>query len=67
MTIMLKVAAELSVSIGDSPSEYDIGKSADSEGVERQMYPEDGALFTPTEVRWCLLVESAKVEEPEIE
>ena len=66
MTIMLKVAAELSVSIGDSPSD-DIGKSADSEGVERQMYPEDGALFTPTEVRWCLLVESAKVEEPEIE
>jgi hypothetical protein len=46
---MLKVAAELSVSIGDSPSD-DIGKSADSEGVERQMYP-DGALFTPTEVR----------------
>ena len=46
---MLKVAAELSVSIGDSPSN-DIGKSADTEVVEGSLYPDDGAVVPPTEI-----------------
>ena len=57
-----------SVFIGDSPSN-DIGKSTDTEGVERQLYLEDdssGAIFSlPLKLR-CLLVENAKVEKPEI-
>ena len=48
---MLKVAAELSVSIGDSPSEYDNDKSADTtEVVEGSLYPDDGAVVPPTEI-----------------
>ena len=33
-----------------NPSEYDNDKSADSEGVEGQSYPEDGAVVTPAEI-----------------